>query len=181
MYWLDCVLLVGIGIGALYGARSGFLQQVSRVVGVSVAFYTAFLINDPCARFLLDYILLNTEDYVARILAFLMVFFAVYLVIFYGTRLVQRLIRAVNLDSMDRTLGAVVGAGKMTLLMALLSLGLTHFPNPKTQEVVAQSVLAPSLVTGLHLVVHAIPDYYKDQMQHGVEVVQRSLAEKREK
>jgi membrane protein required for colicin V production len=180
MYWLDGILLVGIGIGALLGARSGFLQQVSRVVGLTVAFYTAFLVNDWCAGALLEYVLRGTEEYVARFLGFLLVFFGIYLAIFYGARLIQQFIRAINLDSVDRLLGAIVGALKMTLFMAFVCLGLTNFPHPKSQEVIAQSVVAPALVAGLELVVRAIPSYYKEQFQNGVATIQQSLTPPRE-
>lgn len=175
MYWLDGILLVGICIGALLGARSGFLQQFGRIAGLAVAFYTAFITNDLATRFLLDYVLINTEEYIARILAYLIVFFSLYLSVFYATRLVQKLIKAVHLDSVDRMLGAVVGAAKMTLLLAVLCLGLTHFPHPKSEEVVSRSVLAPALANGLEMVVQAIPAYYRDRIHEGVETVQQSL------
>lgn len=175
MYWLDGILLVGIGIGALLGARSGFLQQFGRIAGVAAAFYTAFVANDWATQLLLDYALIDTEEHVARFLSYLIVFFGVYLAIFWSTRLVQRLIQAVQLDSLDRLLGALVGGVKMTLLMAVLCLGLVHFPHPKSQEVVAKSVIAPALVNGLELVAQAIPDYYHNQFHKGVESIQQTL------
>jgi membrane protein required for colicin V production len=176
MYWLDGILLVGMGIGALLGARSGFLNQVGRVVGVAVAFYTAFIVNDGASKLLIDYLLINTEEYAARILAFLLIFFSVYLAIYVSTRLIERFIKAVKIDSVDRLLGAIVGAGKMTLLMALLCLGLTYFPHPKSREVVSQSVVAPALVIGLEMVIDAVPSYYREQIHRGVESMQRSLS-----
>jgi len=175
MFWLDGILLVGIGFGAVLGARSGFLQQFGRMVGLGVAFYTAFIFNDRSTAFLLDYVLINTEEYVARCLSFLIVFFSVYLIIHLGTRLMQKFIKAIQLDSLDRLLGAVVGAGKMMVVLAVLCLGLSYFPHPNSQQVIAKSVLAPALITGLELVVEAIPTYYHDRVQDGVASIQQTI------
>ena len=46
MHWLDTTILVLLVVGATFGAMSGLLMQVARVVGLSVAVYAAIYLNE---------------------------------------------------------------------------------------------------------------------------------------
>ena len=52
MHWLDFILIVILGIGALLGLRSGLLWQVARVVIFVAAIYGCIHFHDDVANLL---------------------------------------------------------------------------------------------------------------------------------
>ena len=73
MHWLDVTILVVLAIGALFGARSGLLWQVARLVTFGVSLYTCIyyhqLVQDLLAPYLPDAspLLLTGISYVATL------------------------------------------------------------------------------------------------------------------
>ena len=163
MYWLDTTILAILGIGAVFGALSGLLMQLARLVGFVVALYAAIYFNDGATTLLQDRIVPDAEPLVARIVAYVAIFLLVYLTIFLTTVALERGMKAVRLQVINRVLGALLGAAKLALLLGAVFLGIRYFPNAATQEMMRRSSLAPVLAQGTqNLVVTLAAEYRQD-------------------
>src|SRR6266446_4943730 len=104
-------------MGAIFGARSGLLWQVARVASFGVAIYASIYLNDWAAQALRELVLQGADPRVGMVLAYLLVFLAIYLVFFGATVLLERGMEAVRLQPLNRLLGGMLGAVKAALLL----------------------------------------------------------------
>src|SRR5262249_40047103 len=145
MHWLDTTILALLIVGALFGARSGFLRQVGRVAGFAVALYAAVYFHEWAANLLGQVFLQDADPRIARVLAYLVVFVVVAVTFFSVFFLLERGMEKARLQPLNRSLGAGLGAGKVALILGAIFLGMASYPHPRTQELLQKSVLAPAL------------------------------------
>ena len=168
MFWLDTTIVALLVLGAILGAISGLLWQVARILCVALSVYAAILLNEWATNLLQEALLKGAEPAVARAVGYLAVFLAVFFILFQVVWPLDHAIRAVNLEPLDRLLGAGMGACKMALIVAAICLGLTAYPNPTTTEVLEKSTLAPVLAEGMEMVLLVIPQEYKTELCNGL-------------
>jgi membrane protein required for colicin V production len=168
MYWLDSTILALLALGALVGAWTGFLWQVARILSLSLSLYAAILANDSVAKLFQDTFLKGVDDRIPHAVAYVAVFIVVYIILHQLVWVLDRVIRAVRLEPIDRLLGALVGACKIGLVLAAVCLGLTAYPHPRTKEVMEKSTLAPVLAEGMEMVLFVIPEEYKSELCSGL-------------
>lgn len=181
MYWLDTTILIALCIGAGLGFWSGLLWQVARVLSLALSAYTTVVVNEPVADFLGEHVLKGVDTRLTRGVAYVLVFVAVYLVLFLLTRLIHKTIRAARLEMLDRLLGAVLGAAKMALVIAALCALLAAVSLPLTQEWLEQSTLAPLFARGTDALFALVPEHYRTQVNENLhqmrDALQRQAAE----
>jgi uncharacterized membrane protein required for colicin V production len=165
MYWLDTTILAILGCGAVFGAVSGLLMQLARLVGFGVALYAAIYFNEGATSLLRDNALQEAEPWVAHLVAYVAVFLAVYLTILLLTVALERGMKAVRLQVINRVLGAALGAAKLGLLLGALFLGLTHYPSDATRDMLRKSTLAPLLAEGAETLVSAVAAEWGSELQ----------------
>jgi uncharacterized membrane protein required for colicin V production len=156
MYWLDTTILAILGVGAVFGALSGLLLQLARLVGFGVALYAAVYFNDSMTALLKDSGMQEAEPWLAHLVGYVLVFLAVYLTIFLLTVVLERGMKAVRLQVINRMLGALLGAGKLALLLGGVFLGVTYYPSAATRDMMRKSTLAPILAEGTENLVGAL-------------------------
>jgi membrane protein required for colicin V production len=172
MHWLDITLLIVLGLGALLGARSGLLWQVARLITFGVAFYVCIFYHEPVANLLENY-LTDTSPLLLNVLSYVATFCGVYLVLYGITLLLQRLLKASKLKTLDRVLGAGFGLLKATLLVGAILMGVALYSTPQTDAAMAESRLAPVLLEGMRAVTVAVPQNYKDDLNASVERIRQ--------
>jgi membrane protein required for colicin V production len=177
MYWLDFVLLVILGIGALLGARSGLLWQVARVVTFALAIFTCVKYHHVAADWLTRNIT-GISPLVSGLLAYGVTFLAVYLVCFLVFHMLEKALRAANLKPMDRLLGAVAGVLKASLLAGAVLMGVALYATPESDDTLAQSKIAPVLLKEMRVVIVAVPQKYKDDLSHTLDRLKKDAANK---
>ncbi len=177
MYWLDTTIFAILALGAIFGALSGLLLQLARLVGFAVALYTTLRVNEPAADVLQRSFVRDAEPWVARALAYVGVFLLVYLTIFIGTLVLERGMRAVRLQALNRLLGALLGAVKAALLLGAIFMGVLNYPHPATQEMMRKSALAPLLARGTETLVSALAWEYRQEVQDGIDNATKALRE----
>jgi membrane protein required for colicin V production len=175
VYWLDTAILAVLATGALFGALSGLLWQVARVLSCGVAVYASIYLNDWAAQALQEFALHVADPRLAMVLAYLVVFVAIYLTLFCATLLLERAMTAVRLQPLNRLLGATLGGVKAGLLLGAVFLGMANYPHPSTRELLDRSALAPVLARGMQVVIIAVPQEYKDWLCNGVQTVRQVL------
>src|SRR5205814_2043498 len=115
MHWLDTTIVVLLGVGATFGAMSGLLMQVARVVGLSAAVCAAVFFHEGATQLLGDNILQEADPRITGGVAYVLVFTLVYLTFHFGSLAMERALKAIKLDTMNRILGGALGAVKTAL------------------------------------------------------------------
>ena len=177
MYWLDFVLLVVLGIGALLGARSGLLWQVARVVTFALAIYACVKYHHLAADWL-EANLTGMSALVSGLLAYGVTFLTVYLVCFLVFHMLEKALRAAHLKPMDRLLGAAVGVLKAPLLAGAVLMGVALYATPQSDDTLAGSKIAPVLLQEMRVVIVAVPQKYKDDLVHTLDRLKKEAADK---
>jgi membrane protein required for colicin V production len=168
MFWLDTTILALIALGAVLGAISGFLWQIARLASLALALYAAILLNDWASDSLRQALLPAADPRIPRALAYVAIFFVVYLVLYQVVWLLDRAVRAVRLEPIDRLLGAAMGGLKIGLVLAGVFLGLSAYPHPLSKEIMDRSALAPVLAEGMEMIVLVIPEEYRTELCAGL-------------
>lgn len=161
MHWFDSTILVLLLISAVFGAWSGLLMQVFRMVGFGLASYATMTLHDWAADKLHTWCMADAEPQVCHVVAYGVVFVAVFSLIFGVTLLIKRVIQVAKLQFYNRLLGALLAMGKMTLLLGLICFGLQSLPFDETRQLVDASTAAPYLARGMGHIVHTLPEDYK--------------------
>jgi membrane protein required for colicin V production len=177
MHWLDIALLVVLGIGAILGARSGLLWQVARLVTLGAALYLCIYGHELVTSLLAPF-LDSTSTLLAPGLAYVLTFLAVFLTGHGITLLLQHVLRASKLKTLDRLLGGALGLVKATLLAGVVLLMMAFFANPQTDAALAKSWLAPVLLQGMRLAAVTVPPEYKEQLNSAIERVKKAGLDK---
>jgi membrane protein required for colicin V production len=167
MHWLDCTMIALVGTAALFGAWSGLLMQVFRLVGFGLAAYAAVSLHTWADGRLRHWFMDEADANVSRSVAYGLVFLVVYSVIFFATRLLERGVEAAQLQFYNRLLGAVLGAVKMTLFLGAICFGLQHVPVQEAHQIINDSPVARVLAQGTTVLVNAIPERFKHNLFNG--------------
>jgi membrane protein required for colicin V production len=178
VYWLDTVIVAILIIGAIFGALSGFLWQIARVATIGVAIYASIYLNEWATQLLQDMALQGADPRISMVLAYLLVFVAIYVVFFLATVLLERGMMVVRLEPLNRLLGGALGVVKAGLILGAIFLGMASYPHPNMQEILDPSALAPALADGAQLVIVAIPQEYKDWLCEGLKNLREMARQK---
>lgn len=127
MTWIDWAVIAVLGISAVLGLWRGFIREVLALVGWIVAGVIAVL-------FAADIAVVMPADFatplVRHLLAAALIFVLVLVVAALAAALLSKLVRAVGLGPLDRTLGGMFGfvRGGVIVLIAVLLAGMTALP-----------------------------------------------------
>jgi len=138
----DFVVIGIIGLSTVFAFARGFVRVVISLMAWVVALVAAFQYADALAAWLPA---LGDAPRVRYIGAFVLIIVVVLLVGALLGWLLSRLVRAVGLGFLDRSLGAVLGLarGLLIVVIGVLIAGLTTFPQ---QEWWRHAMFAPALV-----------------------------------
>jgi uncharacterized membrane protein required for colicin V production len=167
MYWLDTVILIILGIAAVWGTFTGLLWQVSRVITVVLALYCSVTFNDLATPFVQQHLMEDASPLAARIVAYVLVFLIVCLVLLAVTMSLERGIEKIKLQWLNRLLGAFTGAFKAAFLMGIVLYGLKYFPGPK--ESMEKSTLSPVLTAAVDFGLTLVPEQYRSNVDTRLE------------
>nr|PZN01641.1 MAG: colicin V production protein [Pseudomonadota bacterium] len=127
MTWVDYAVIAVLGVSALLGIWRGFIREVLALAGWIAAGVIAVMFAPEGAALL-------PQDFatplVRHLLAAALVFVLVLVVAGLAGLLLSKLVRAVGLGALDRTLGGVFGfvRGALIVLVAVLLVGVTSLP-----------------------------------------------------
>jgi membrane protein required for colicin V production len=177
MHWLDVTILVVLAIGAIFGARSGLLWQVARLVTFGVSLYVCIYYHQTAQDLLAAY-LTDAQPLLLSGLAYVATFLAVYLLLYGITLLLERGLRRTRLKTLDRILGAAFGFTKAALLIGAILMGLAIYPTDQTDAVLSNSLLSPVMLQGMRAVTIAVPQEYKDELNASLERIKKEGTDK---
>ncbi len=147
MTWLDYAVLAVLALSTAWGIWRGLGREVASLTGWIIAFLVANLLAGPVGEAL-------PESLGQAELRVLIAFLALFVLTLAATTLVglllSRILKAVGLGGLDRTLGGVFGLARGLLLMLAFALlaGLTSLPRQQvwtqalSRNLLEQSALA---------------------------------------
>lgn len=150
---LDVVLLAVISTCAIYGARQGFIRELSHVVAFGVGIFLAVKLHSTAAA-LLFYRLSSTTASVAAFLGlFLVVIGAVYVAFSYVKSCADKL----KFKSADHAAGALLGGFQGAFICALIIFALVNFSSSLPKPYLQRSRVASFLLDRSTIVWNRLP------------------------
>lgn len=133
--WVIClVVLLNVVTAAMQGFFSEALTLAGLVVGYIVAAWQYRSLAEWLEKFL-------KNDWLAEILGFLIIFFAIVLLFGIAARIARWVMKHSGLSGLDRFLGGLLGLAKGGLMVAVILMGMTAFA--PTSKLLENSQLAP--------------------------------------
>lgn len=117
MTTIDLFIIGVIGAGAVTGFMKGFIRQLASLLGLVVGLIAARTLYLALAEKLCPAI--TDSMTVAQIIAFVMIWIAVPLVFSIVASVLTKTVEIISLGWLNRSLGALLGALKLTLLLSL--------------------------------------------------------------
>jgi membrane protein required for colicin V production len=133
--WLICILVV---VNVVAAAMQGFFSEALTIAGLVVGYLVAAWQYRSLAEWLESYL---KNPWLAEILGFLVIFFAIVLLFGVTARVARWLMKEAGLSGLDRFLGGLLGLLKGGLMVAVILMGMTAFA--PTSKLLANSQLAP--------------------------------------
>ena len=127
MTWLDYAVLGVLAISVAWGLWRGLVREVISLAGWVMAFLAANLFAAPLAAALPESI---PREELRVLIAFAAIFVVTLTVTTLAALLLSKMLKAVGLGGLDRTLGGLFGLARGVLIALAFALiaGLTSFP-----------------------------------------------------
>jgi membrane protein required for colicin V production len=141
MTWLDYDVLGVLVISVAWGAWRGLVREVISLAGWVIAFLAANLLAGPLGETLPQSI---PRPELRVLIAFIGVFLLTLAATTLAALLLSKIVKAVGLAALDRTLGGLFGVARGLLIMIAFALlaGLTSLPlHPTWTESISGPVL----------------------------------------
>lgn len=114
MNWLDLVLLVWIGLGAIKGFRNGFVIELCALLGVLLGIWGAVHFSDRVSAWL------GWNDADRPVIAFLVTMLLVMALVHLGARAMTKAIDLVHLSLPNKVMGVLFGLVRAAFLVSVL-------------------------------------------------------------
>ncbi len=129
MNFIDYILLIFVLIGFILGYKDGLIRKIVGLLGLLVAIVLGITYSDILGEYLTP--MFNNEDYLAKIISGILIFFGTIFVF----ALLKRLIHPFDKVNkfLNQLLGGVVGAIQILFVISvfLLLLNTINIPNEK--------------------------------------------------
>jgi membrane protein required for colicin V production len=162
MTWLDYAVIGVFAVSIILGTWRGIVREVISILGWVIAFLAANLLAGPLGP-AMPQALPSPELRVAA--AFVAVFVVSLIVTSLAGLLISKVISAVGLGGLDRTLGALFGAarGVLIVLAAAVVAGLTSAPK---QSYWRDSASGPLLAQAAVALKPLLPQTLSERMRY---------------
>ena len=163
----DIFILIIVGIGVVWGLRSGVVRQVLGMAGLIASFVLGFLFMETAGAFIAG--LVPIDDNLAALVGFAGIFLAVQIVVMFLIRGIQKMIGVLKLGALNRIIGGAFGALSSGLLLSIIFVFMAGFGVPSPQAQQASRLYAPvsellpktwEFATGMFPQIEGIPERF---------------------
>ena len=129
----DLIMLIVLGMSAIFGAIKGLAWQIASLASITVSYVVACRYRGQVAE------MIDAQPPWNMFLAMLILYVGTGFVIWVGFRLMSSAIDKIRLKTFDRHLGAIFGLGKGIIFCLLITMFAMTLLGPKQQSAICQS------------------------------------------
>lgn len=118
MNFLDILILIPIGYGAYKGFKHGFVIELFTLLAILVGIYVGIHFSDYTANWLKTAFSWDSEY--LPVVAFTLTFLAVGAMIYFGGKMVEKMIQVVQLSPLNKFLGVIFATLKSLYIVSVL-------------------------------------------------------------
>jgi membrane protein required for colicin V production len=175
MHWLDTAIVALLLVGAVLGFLTGFVWQLARIGGLILSIYASAALHDPASRLVRD-VLRDCDERIASGAAYVVVFVFVFVGMYLTAMTLKAILRAMDMENLDRIAGALFGAAKAAVCIGIVCLLLQYWAHPMTREWMSKTQIAPAMAQGTEHAIAMIPPSYKQAVLEGFADLRERLA-----
>ena len=167
--WLIVVLVL---LNVVSAAIQGFFAEALSMAGLVVGYIVAAWRYQRLAEWFMSFL---KNEWLAEIIGFLIIFFAILILFSLAGQLARKLMKAAGLSGFDRFLGALLGVVKGCLVVAVVLMGMTAFT--PTSKVLENSELAPYFLVVGRAAIWVAPSALRARFYEGLDFLHRAPKE----
>ena len=153
------MILVSFGAGL----RSGVIKQIFSLTAIIGGAALGFFFYKPLGAILLEKNII-AEPRIADILGFLIVACLTYMLIHYLSHFLTDLLKRIKMGWINHLLGGAMGFIIGLLLCYIMVIGVKQFVD-EDAPFIKNSVLAPKVITGYHIIREQAPDDFDESLE----------------
>jgi membrane protein required for colicin V production len=164
--WVICVVLL---LNVITAAMQGFFSEALTLAGLVVGYIVAAWKYRVIALWLESFL---KNAWLAEIVGFLIIFFAIVLLFGLAARVARWLMKQSGLSGLDRFLGAILGLLKGGLMVAVILMGMTAFT--PTSKLLENSQLAPYFLVAGRAAIWVAPSELRLRFFQGLDLLHQA-------
>jgi membrane protein required for colicin V production len=168
----DWVIIAVVVLSIVSAAIQGFFQEAFSMAGLVIGYIVAAWQYQRPAAWLMSFL---KSEWLADVLGFLAIFFAVLIVFGLAGRIARKLMKAAGLSGFDRFLGALLGVLKGGLLVSVVLMCMTAFT--PTSQLLEKSELAPYFLVVGRAAIWVAPSALRARFFEGLDFLHRAPKE----
>ena len=165
----DWLIVVVVLLNVVAAAVQGFFAEALSIAGLVVGYIVAAWQYRRLANWLMSFL---KNEWLAEILGFLIVFFAVVLAFGLVGRIARWAMKEAGLSGFDRFLGGVLGLLKGGLMVAVILMGMTAFT--PTSNMLKDSQLAPYFLVLGRGAIWVAPSAFRERFKQGLALLREA-------
>lgn len=118
MNFLDILILIPLGYAAWKGFQHGFIIELFTLLAILVGIYVGIHFSDFVAAWMKD--TFSWDSPYLPVIAFTITFLGVGAMIYFGGKMVEKMIKVVNLSPVNKVFGIVFATLKMLYILSVL-------------------------------------------------------------
>ena len=165
----DWMIFAVVLLNVVAAAMQGFFSEALTMAGLVVGYVVAAWKYRSVAEWLESFL---KNPWLAEILGFLIIFFAIVLLFGLAARLARWIMKEAGLSGFDRFLGGVLGLLKGGLMVAIILMGMTAFA--PTSKLLQKSQLAPYFLVVGRAAIWLAPSELRARFYQGLDLIHRA-------
>lgn len=161
--WIICLVVL---LNVVTAAMQGFFSEALTIAGLVVGYLVAAWQYRSLAEWFETFL---KNDWLAEILGFLIIFFAILLLFGIAARIARWVMKESGLSGLDRFLGGLLGLAKGGLMVAVILMGMTAFA--PTSRFLEKSQLAPYFLVVGRAAIWLAPSELRARFYQGLDLL----------
>jgi len=161
--WLICALIL---FSVITAAVQGFFSEALTTAGLIVGYIVAAWQYRRLAEWFETFL---KNPWLAEILGFLIIFFAILLLFGIAARIARWIMKEAGLSGFDRFLGALLGLLRGGLMVAVILMGMTAFE--PASKLLHESELAPYFLVVGRAAIWLAPSELRARFYQGLDLI----------
>ena len=164
--WIICALVL---FSVITAAIQGFFSEALTTAGLIVGYIVAAWQYRRLAEWFESFL---KNPWLAEILGFLIIFFAILLLFGLAARVARRIMKEAGLSGFDRFLGALLGLLRGGLMVAVILMGMTAFQ--PASKLLQNSELAPYFLVVGRAAIWLAPTELRARFYQGLDLIHQA-------